>query len=164
MNSNSHNPFTADPASSVDETLRLVANLSAPEGLEGRIHRVLRSAPPRGVVLSWPSSRLVGREWMRSAAAAAIAFVVAGGGWGVYSRVQHGLPATPTHVAAPGSFSGAGAIRMPQTLTGPVVSHPAKAQPTQPKTAKKKAAARTSTSQTSESKTAAAQRAEQPAH
>jgi hypothetical protein len=140
MNSNSHNPFTTSPASDAEATLRLVANLPAPDGLEDRIHRVLRSAPPRGVVLPWPAPKLMGREWMRAAAAAAIAFVVAGGGWGVYSRVQRGMPATPTHAAMPGAFSGAGAIRTPQTLNGPVVSHPVKAESAQPKTAKKKTA------------------------
>ncbi|MGB7546973.1 MAG: hypothetical protein WBM14_04420, partial [Terracidiphilus sp.] len=63
----------------------------------------------------------------RGAAAAAIVFVVAGGGWGVYSRVQ---PAQATkviampRVAAPSGFSSAGAMRTPQTLNGPVLAHP----------------------------------------
>jgi hypothetical protein len=67
---------------------------------------------------------------MRSAAAAAIVFVVAGGGWGIYSRVQpallSGARAVPVHVASPGAgFSSAGAMRTPQTLNGPVVPAPA---------------------------------------
>jgi hypothetical protein len=164
MSSNSHNSFTAGSASAADETLRLVANLPAPDGLEDRIHKVLRSAPRQGVVLPWPAQSLLRRDWMRASAAAAIAFVVAGGGWGVYSRVQHGQLAIPAHVAAPGGFSGAGAIRTPQTLDGPVVNQPAKAQPVQPKTPKKKTAAHASTPQTATKKTAAAQPAAQPVH
>jgi len=66
---------------------------------------------------------------MRSAAAAAIVFVVAGGGWGVYSRVQQPQAARvtvmPPRLAAPGSFSSAAAIRTPKTLDGPVVANPA---------------------------------------
>ncbi len=163
MSSNSHNPLAAGPASSTEETLRLVASLPAPEGLEDRIHKVLRSAPRRSVVLSWPAKNLLRRDWMRAAAAAAIAFVVAGGGWGVYSRVQHGQPAMPAHVTAPGGFSGAGAIRTPQTLDGPIVSHPAKMQPAQPKTSKKKTSAHASPPQGAASKTAAAQSSAPPA-
>ena len=56
-------------------------------------------------------------------------FVVAGGGWGVYSRVQQPQPARvivmPPRLAAPGSFSSAAAIRTPKTLDGPVVANPA---------------------------------------
>jgi hypothetical protein len=86
---------------------------------------------------------------MRSAAAAAIAFVVAGGGWGVYSRVQTLQPARaisiPVQAAAPGGFAGAGAIRTPQTLNGPVLTHPAKAHAALAKTAKKAAAKKPAT-------------------
>jgi hypothetical protein len=127
MSSNFHNPFATNGASraagsDADETLRLIAGLPAPEGLEDRIHEVLRSAPRRGQLLSWPRQPFARHDWMRAAAAAAIAFVVVGGGWGVYSRVQQGQPAMPAHVAAPGGFSGAGAIRTPQTLNGPVLA------------------------------------------
>jgi hypothetical protein len=70
---------------------------------------------------------------VRSAAAAAIVFVVAGGGWGIYSRVLPGQPARviaqPPHGPSSGGFSSAGAMRTPQTLNGPVVAHPATAQP-----------------------------------
>jgi hypothetical protein len=151
MSFNSHNLSGTSGVSPAEETLRLVASLPAPEGIEERIHETLRTAPRRGTVLTWPA------PWMRAAAAAAIAFVVAGGGWGIYSRVQPGQPAVPAHVAVPGGFSGAGAIRTPQTLAGPVVSHPAKAQPAQPKTQKKKAAARKSASQTDARKAAVPQ-------
>ena len=148
MNANSQNPSASKNGCSAEETLRLIASLPAPEGLENRIHEALRSAPRRGVLLDWPGKGPLRRDWMRAAAAAAIAFVITGGGWGVYTRVQQGQPARvivmPAHGAAAGSFSGAGAIRMPQTLNGPVLEHavktpvaPAKAQATAKKTPKK---------------------------
>jgi hypothetical protein len=80
---------------------------------------------------------------MRSAAAAAIVFVVAGGGWGIYSRVQ------PPHSAkvivtpkgpAPGEFTNSGAMRTPKTLNGPIVSTPAAVQPAPAKVPLKAAA------------------------
>jgi hypothetical protein len=62
---------------------------------------------------------------MRGAAAAAIVFVVAGGGWGIYSRVQPTPSARvivmPVRTGVAGGFSNAGAMRTPQTLKGPVV-------------------------------------------
>ena len=65
---------------------------------------------------------------MRGAAAAAIVFVVVGGGWGVYLRVQPvqapKVIAMP-RVSAGGGFSSAGAMRTPQTLNGPVLVTPA---------------------------------------
>jgi hypothetical protein len=121
-----------------ETTLRLIASLSAPVGLEDRVLAGLRAArlsaaPGRGSsrtrILSWPTHRRLESNWMRSAAAAAIVFVVVGGGWGVYSRVQPVQPARviamPPRVAAPGGFSSAGAMRTPQTLNGPVVTHKA---------------------------------------
>jgi hypothetical protein len=39
----------------------------------------------------------------------------------------------PQHVATPGGFSSAGAMRTPQTLKGPVVPLPAAIQPVQAK-------------------------------
>jgi hypothetical protein len=121
----------------VEATLRLIATLPAPEGLEDRVNASLRtaqrSAPRMGRILAWPMAGFKpGRDWMRSAAAAAIVIVVAGGGWGIYSRVQpaRGI-AAPPRVAAPAGFSSAGAMRTPQTLNGPVVKHSvtAKTQP-----------------------------------
>ncbi|HVU46569.1 MAG TPA: hypothetical protein VHD85_10610, partial [Terracidiphilus sp.] len=48
-----------------------------------------------------------------------------------YSRVQpwqrHTMP-VPVHDGAQGGFGGAGAIRTPQTLNGPVLTHPVKAE------------------------------------
>jgi hypothetical protein len=69
---------------------------------------------------------------MRGAAAAAIVFVVAGGGWGIYSRVQPSPAAKvivmPARSGAASGFSNAGAMRTPQTLNGPVLTHPATTQ------------------------------------
>ncbi len=91
---NSIDPESASnaAANTVDATLRLIANLPAPEGLAERVQAGLRaemlSAPRRARVLQWPSALRPGHGLMRSAAAAAIVAVVAGGGWSVYSRVQ----------------------------------------------------------------------------
>jgi hypothetical protein len=121
-----------------ESTLRLIASLPAPEGLAERVQAGLRTAPAaasgaatgRTRILAWPAALRLENGWLqsslaRSAAAAAIAAVVAGGGWGVYSRVQLTQPqrgiALP-RVAAPGGFQGAGAMRTPQTLNGPVAA------------------------------------------
>jgi hypothetical protein len=113
----------------VENTLRLVAGLPAPEGLEDRIQQALREAPRSARILSWPLSRegWAHSAFARGAAAAAIVFVVGGGGWGVYSRVHP--PQAPKviampRIAAPGGFSSAGAMRTPQTLNRPVLAHP----------------------------------------
>jgi hypothetical protein len=100
-----------------EETLRLIANLPAPSGLEDRLHRSLREAPRKSRVLAWPASS----NWLRSAAAAAIVLVVVGGGWGVYSRVQPGQAPNPGAVPVRGGFGGAGVVRTPVTLPGPNV-------------------------------------------
>jgi hypothetical protein len=126
---NSPRSFDNDPvfraAEDADATLRLVASLPAPEGLEDRVHAALSSAPRAAKVLSWPAKLSPESPWRRSAAAAAIAFVVMGGGWGVYSRVQpNKVIAMPSHISAPGGFSSGGAMRTPQTLNGPVINHP----------------------------------------
>lgn len=122
----------AAPVTDAEETLRLISSLPAPEGLEERMKMALRAAPRAGRVLHWPANSGAGRRWThntmaRCAAAAAIVFVVAGGGWGVYSRVQPiqnpKVIAMP-RVVAPGGFSNAGAMRTPQTLNGHVLSHP----------------------------------------
>lgn len=131
-----------DGPNQAEVTLRLIASLPAPAGLEVRVHAgllaaKLSAAPGRGSrtarILSWPTRTRLESNWMRSAAAAAIVFVVVGGGWGVYSRVQPAQPAheivLPPRVAAPGGFSSAGAMRTPQTLNGPVVTHKAAVAP-----------------------------------
>jgi hypothetical protein len=124
MNDPTHNPISLGAA---EETLRLIAHLPVPQGLEDRLHVALLSRPRRGRILSWPSAPRMESSWMRSAAAAAIVFVVAGGGWGIYTRVQQPqakVIVMPMHVATQGGFSSAGAMRTPNTLNGPVLTHP----------------------------------------
>jgi hypothetical protein len=123
-NSNS----TSHAAYDAEATLRLIAKLPAPQGLQDRVIAGMRSAPRAGRVLSWPRLLNPTKHWLRFAAAAAIAFVVIGGGWGVYSRIQpfSAVGAPPT---TGGAFSNAGAVRVPQTVPAPVVVQPAPAQP-----------------------------------
>ena len=154
MSSTSHNsnPRIASrlTASSAEETLQLIARLPAPEGLEDRVKTGLKTAPRAGRILHWPASLRPTASWVRGAAAAAVVFVVAGGGWGIYMRVQPSQPArviVMPHAGAGGGFSSAGAMRTPQTLNGPLVAEPvteqidaaqpAKAQPVQIKPLKK---------------------------
>jgi hypothetical protein len=111
--------------SEAEQTLRLLAGLPAPTGLEDRVHASLLAAPRRARVLQWPASPHSSSGWLRGAAAAAIVLVVAGGSWGVYSRVAPGQPAkgvSGPHIAGPGEFSQGGAVRRPLTLQGPVVA------------------------------------------
>jgi hypothetical protein len=118
-----------------EETLRQIAQLPAPMGLADRVQAGLRASQLSGArrerVLHWPAALRPGSDWMRSAAAAAIVFVVAGGGWGVYTRVQQHQPvrvmAMP-RVGAQGGFGGANARRTPITLNGPVLANPAPAK------------------------------------
>jgi hypothetical protein len=142
MNSPSHiasdrNSVSAEASQSAEATLRLIAGLPAPQGLEDRVLSGLKSAPRSARVLHWPSILQPTGSWMRGAAAAAIVFVVAGGGWGIYTRVQPTQPARvlvmPPRVGPSGSFSGAGAMRTPQTINGPVLAQPAPIQPAQAK-------------------------------
>ena len=160
MNSSAQNPFVGNSGSGgypgsgeFEETLRLIARLSAPEGLEKRVQVGLRAASRttlgRARILQWPVALRLDNAWMQSslariAAAAAIAAVVVGGGWGVISRVQPAQPARaiaiPPRVSSQGGFSSAGAMRTPQTLNGPIVevpsvAHPAAAAPTAAKAA-----------------------------
>lgn len=122
-------------ADAAEATLRLLARLPAPEGLEDRLMASLRAAPKGARVLRWPAvlqpggNRMRDRmpDWLRGAAAAAIVFLVAGGGWGVYSRVQPG----GTILIAPragAAFAGENAERKPRTLNGPVLAKPLAAQ------------------------------------
>ena len=167
MTTNPHNPTSSAPfPGSAEETLRVVAGLPAPAGLEDRMRAAIHlarnenfqrqenSSGPngpgpnvygnvrRGRVLAWPSALKPQAGWMRTAAAAAIVFVVAGGGWGVYTRVEQNRPAKilvmPPRIGAPGGFAGASAVRTPQTLTRPTVNPAAQSavntatQPTAP--------------------------------
>lgn len=129
--------------SATEATLRLIATLPAPEGLAERVQLRLDAEPRTARVLSWPAALRPGAHgsgtgWlrgnaMRTAAAAAIVFAVAGGGWGVYSRVQPASSARiivmPPRTNSPGAFSNAGAIRTPQTTNGPVLARPATLSP-----------------------------------
>lgn len=156
-----HHCAQSAEASDFEDTLHLIANLPAPQGLEDRVQAALLKAPRSGRVLPWPAALRPESGWMRTAAAAAIVFVVAGGGWGVYSRVQSGQPArgtvVPPHVAAPAfGFSSAGAMRTPQTLNGPVVPAP------QPAHSAAKAPAKPAPAAVNQGKTAAAKKAAQP--
>ena len=128
-------------ASVADETLRLIARISAPEGLEERVQAGLRAATSttsgRARILRWPATLRLDNIWLqnlaRVTAAAAIVAVVVGGGWSISSHVQPAQPssaiAAPPHVSSQGGFSSAGAMRTPQTLNGPVVAHPAAVAP-----------------------------------
>ncbi len=143
MNSIPQDPKTSTSASSpAEESLRLIAGLPAPEGLAERVQTALDAAPRRGRVLAWPGTLRPASGWMRGAAAAAIVFVVAGGGWGVYIRVAQNQPAKVIVMPAPGGFGGAGAIRTPLTLPGPKapVEVSPEASPARPRTAKKSVA------------------------
>lgn len=135
MSINSHNSnhgsgLEIDRASTGEDTLRLIAGLPSPTGLEDRVRVALRTAPRQGRVLAWPLALRADTGWVRATAAAAIVMIVAGGGWGVYSHIQPWQPAktlvAPARVGTAGEFSGASAVRSPQTLQPPVVSAPPK--------------------------------------
>jgi len=125
------NAKSQNPDAVLDATLRLVAQAPVPEGLEERVKARLVSAPGKGRLLTWPAR--VQTYWLRTAAAAAIVAVVAGGGWGVYSHVvrplENNIIAAPiralwTGPAVPGGgFSSAEAMRVPLSLNGPTVNH-----------------------------------------
>ncbi len=156
MNSNPHDPMTSESVlSQAEKTLRLIASLPAPDGLEDRVHTALNAVPRGRRVLAWPRAFRVESGWMRGAAAAAIVFVVAGGGWGVYMRVEpmrkgQDQPAKvivmPARMPSAGGFSGAGAMRPPLTLPGPAAPQPVKisreASPLKAKAGKKPVASR----------------------
>lgn len=133
MNSNSPNGLgsnsssAAEPPESGEATLRLIAQLAPPDGLEKRVLTILRTTPRSGRLLSWPNILQPSEAWMRSAAAAAIVFVVAGGGWSIYMHVQPSRT-TPTPPVHGGGFSSAGAVRIPETVTVPVIAKPLDAQ------------------------------------
>jgi hypothetical protein len=138
--STKHDSFARSSDHAGEETLRLIANLPAPAGLEDRVKARLDSTPRTGRVLFWPLMHADGDGWLhgkavRAAAAAAIVFVVAGGGWGVYTRVkpsmQNNVIVMPPRVNSSGGFSSAGAMRTPQTLNGPVLTRPFNEAPPQ---------------------------------
>lgn len=118
-----------DPLKQMDATLRLIATLAPPAGMEDRVFAGVLAAPRAGRVLQWPKP-LYARDWVRSIAAAVIVLAVGGGGWGIYSHVEQKMPGqatiAPRPMLQPGGFSSADMIRRPQTLNGPVVK---KAEP-----------------------------------
>jgi hypothetical protein len=146
--------------SEAEVTLRLIASLPAPEGLADRVQAGLHAAPRRARVFAWPVAPA--GEWLRATAAAAIVFVVAGGGWGIYAHVQPGqavpgIAGPGPHPGAPGGFSEGGAVRRPQTLVGPTVTTPpATVRP------KPKAPAKTGPMNASGAKATAAQKTTHP--
>ena len=135
MSSSTHNDFDRSAgAIEAEKTLRLIATLPAPEGIEERVKAGLHAAPRQAHVIRWPFAAGSRERWMqssamRAAAEAAIVIVVAGGGWEVYSHIK--VAPVPTAVAAPQPISGQGGLstaaarRTPQTLEGPVVATPA---------------------------------------
>ncbi len=121
-----------DSPSEAEQTLRVIANLPAPEGLVDRVQSRLRTAPRSGRILAWP---LTPGGWgyggaLRSAAAAAIVCVVAGGGWRIYSHVIPAanarmliMPNPVTPVAPSRGFAIGGSIHKPDPGLGPVLTH-----------------------------------------
>jgi hypothetical protein len=115
-----------------EDTLRLIAGLPAPDGLKDRVHSRLRTAPRAAGLLPWPITPLMGYRFhspaFRTAAAAAIVCVVAGGGWQIFSHVQTAPQPNaivqPARIGNSGGFSNAGAMRTPDTLDRPVLKHP----------------------------------------
>jgi hypothetical protein len=139
MSSLMNNGFSPDSdrqhrGGSGEDTLRLIARLPAPDGLADRVQSGLRDAPQAGRVLRWRAPLRPPGGWMhssvaRGAAAAAIVCMVAGGGWTIYSRVSPASSAKVIVMPQPtgpggGGFAPAGAKRVPETLQGPVLTHP----------------------------------------
>ena len=112
-----------------EETLRRLAQLPAPAGLQERVQTRLAAANKQNK-RDWraffaeffePQS-----NWRKGLEAAAIVLLVFGVGWGIALSIQAPAPAAqaappPVGVTVGGGFSSAGAIRTPQTLQGPAV-------------------------------------------
>ncbi len=120
-------------AGEAEATLRLIAGLPAPAGLEDRVKAGVRGGATSRTraLLEWPLGAQRGwmqNSWLRGAAAAAIVAIVAGGSWQVYSRVQpkQAQLAIPHVTGASGGFASANAVRTPKTLDVPVVPQAAK--------------------------------------
>ena len=121
----------------VDQTLRLVAALPAPEGLAGRVKAHLAKAEPvqepvQSRLLAWPAPT---PHWKRIAIAAGLLAAVAAGGigawqWSTPTPVARTV-SSPVRPAQPQNFSTAGAMRTPVTLNGPAVLPAGKKSPGQ---------------------------------
>ena len=134
MNFSTQNDLDRNAATiDAERSLRLIASLPAPDGIEERVKAGLRAAPTQPGVIGWPVWSPTRAGWaqasyMRAAAAAAIVFVVAGGGWGVYRHF--GLAPAPTadavqqRIEGGSGLSAAGARRTPKTVEGPKISGP----------------------------------------
>ena len=132
MSLSTHNDFDRN-AGVVDaeRSLRLIASLPAPVGIEDRVKSGLRGTPIQTGVIGWPlSPNRAGWaqvSYLRAAAAAAIVLMVAGGGWGVYAHF--GQAPSPAADVVPqridgGGFSSAEARRAPKTVEGPTIVVP----------------------------------------
>lgn len=132
MSFSSQNDFDRNTgAIEAEKTLRLIATLPAPKGIEERVKAKLRTAPQQGQVIVWPSAPAGGwlhSSAMRAAAAAAIVIVVAGGGWEVYSHIrvapEPAAIASPPQISGQTGFSTAEARRTPKTVDGPTIAVP----------------------------------------
>ena len=120
----------AELLNSVENTLRVIAKLPVPQGLEDRVKAELQSQRSARV-LRWPVWRsadgMLYANALRGAAAAAIVCVVAGGGWQIYAHVQGPPTAQALPAAVPArignGFSSAGAMRTPDSPDGAVLTH-----------------------------------------
>jgi hypothetical protein len=136
MNLPTHNDNDFDRNAVVidaERSLRLIASLPAPVGIEDRVKSGLRGSPNQTGVIAWPLSSPNRAGWaqvsyFRAAAAAAIVLVVAGGGWGVYARFgpapAPAAEAVPQRVDGGSGLSPAGAKRTPKTVEGPRIAVP----------------------------------------
>jgi hypothetical protein len=116
-----------------ERSLRLIASLPGPDGIEDRVKSGLRGSPIQTGVIAWPLSSPNRTGWaqvsyLRAAAAAAIVFVVAGGGWGVYAHFgpapAPAAEAVPQRIGDGSGLSPAGAKRIPTTVEGPRIAAP----------------------------------------
>jgi hypothetical protein len=136
MNSSTHNDNDLGRNAVVidaEQSLRLIASLPAPVGIEDRVKSGLRGSPLQTGVIAWPLSSPNRAGWaqvsyLRAAAAAAIVFVVAGVSWGVHARFgpapAPAAEAVPQRIDGSGGLSPAGAKRTPKTVEGPRIAVP----------------------------------------
>jgi hypothetical protein len=123
-----------------EDTLRILAALPPPEGMVDRVQARLQTAPRFstrfGGILPWPVS--FAPAWgyggmARSAAAAAIVCLVAGGGWQIYSHVQTGPSAQILVMPAPSGpargFSIGGSVHTPDPVRTPAPARPLNSSP-----------------------------------
>ncbi len=125
MNSSSQNDFDRNAATiDAEHSLRLIASLPAPVGIEERVKCGLQDASSQTAVIAWPF--IPRRGWaqvsyLRAAAAAAIVLMVAGGGWGSPCAFRAGAfaagNAVPQRIERRRSFRG-GSKRTPKTVDG----------------------------------------------